>query len=142
METVIPNEHTTEVEYPSLSDRVQSTFIDAILMIILMMIFASVLNRYENAPNWVRAVFFIGIWGIYEPVCTAFGFTIGNYLKGIRVRSASNPDKRINFIQALFRYLLKFSLGWISFLTMHTNPQRRAIHDFAAGSVMMRVGRR
>jgi uncharacterized RDD family membrane protein YckC len=41
-------------------------------------------------------------------------------------------------LQAFFRYVLKISLGWISFLTMHSNSQRRAIHDFAAGSVMIK----
>jgi uncharacterized RDD family membrane protein YckC len=127
-----------DVDYPTLSDRVQSTFIDGILIILLMFAFASILNRYENAPDWIRTALFFGIWGIYEPVCTTLGFTVGNYMKGIRVRRHSNTDKRINFFQALLRYILKFSLGWISFLTIHFNPQRRAIHDLAAGSVMIK----
>jgi hypothetical protein len=66
------------------------------------------------------------------------GFTIGNYLKGIRVRKVSNTSNRINFIQAFFRYVLKISLGWISFLTIHSNNQKRAIHDLAVGSVMIK----
>jgi len=103
-----------------------------------MFIFASILERYDNVPDWIRIVLFFGIWGIYEPVCTSLGYTIGNFAKQIRVRKVSDTRKRINIIQALFRYLLKFSLGWISFLTMHLNPQRRAIHDFAAGTVMIK----
>lgn len=127
-----------EVEFPTLSDRVQSTFIDSLFIIILMFLSASILEKYENAPDWIRIALFFGIWGIYEPLCTSFGFTVGNYAKGIRVRKASNPQMKINIIQAIFRYLLKISLGWISFLTMHWNPQRRAIHDFAAASVMIK----
>jgi uncharacterized RDD family membrane protein YckC len=129
---------TTEVEYPTLSDRVQSTFIDMVLIIVLMFAIASILDRYDNVPDWIRIALFFGLWAIYEPLCTTLGFTVGNYAKGIRVRSISNTSKKINFAQAFFRYLIKVSLGWISFLTIHMNPERRAIHDLAAGSVMIR----
>ena len=93
METVVLKKPAVDIEYPTLSDRVQSTFIDSILIIVLMFVFASVLERYENAPDWIRIVLFFGIWGIYEPVCTTLGFTLGNYLKGIRVRKASDINK-------------------------------------------------
>jgi uncharacterized RDD family membrane protein YckC len=138
METIVKNEREAEIEYPTLSDRVQSTFIDTILIILLMFASASILERYENAPDWIRIVLFFGLWGVYEPVCTTLGFTIGNYVKGIRVRNVLNTGKRINILQALFRYLLKISLGWISFLTVHFNSERRAIHDLAVGSVMIK----
>ena len=138
MDTTVQESPKAVFDYPSLSDRVQSTFIDGILIIILMFVAASILERYEDPPDWIRIVLFFGIWGVYEPVCTTCGFTIGNYMKGIRVRRVSDPTKRINILQAFFRYLLKFSLGWISFLTIHFNPERRAIHDLAVGSVMVR----
>lgn len=125
-------------EYPSLSDRVQSTFIDGIFIIIMMFAFATILDKYGDAPNWIRIVLFFGLWAVYEPACTTLGFTIGNYLKGIRVRNYEDVSKKINFFQALIRYILKFLLGWISFITIHGNPERRAIHDLAAGSVMIR----
>ena len=141
METFSVQTPAAEVNYPTLSDRVQSTFIDSILIIILMFVFAAVLERYENAPDWIRIALFFGIWGIYEPLCTSLGFTVGNYLKGIRVRKISDTGRRLNIFQAFIRYVLKISLGWISFLTMHLNPQRRAIHDFASGSVMIRMNR-
>ena len=142
METIFASNSPIEIEYPTLSERVQSTFIDTIFIVVMMFVIASLLNRYENAPDWIRIVLFFGIWGVYEPVCTSLGFTIGNYLKGIRVRRISDYNKKINIIQAFFRYVLKISLGWISFLTIHTNPQRRALHDLAVGSVMIRNKRR
>jgi uncharacterized RDD family membrane protein YckC len=138
MDTTVQESQKAEFEYPSLSDRVQSTFIDTILIIILMFITASILEKYEDPPDWIRIVLFFAIWGVYEPVCTTCGFTIGNYMKDIRVREFSNPSKKINILQAFFRYLLKISLGWISFLTIHFNPERRAIHDLAVGSVMIK----
>lgn len=139
METIVSENPSLLSEYPTLSDRVQSTFIDTIFIVILMFISASFLDRYEHAPDWLRIALFFVIWAIYEPLCTTLGFTLGNLIKGIRVRKANNTSRKINFFQAFIRYLIKISLGWISFLTMHSNKQKRAIHDFAAGSVMVKA---
>jgi uncharacterized RDD family membrane protein YckC len=139
METIVSPNASVQVSYPTLSDRVQSTFIDTIFIVVLMFICASLLDKYENAPDWIRIALFFGIWAVYEPLCTTLGATIGNLVKGVRVRSVSNTRKKINFLQAFFRSVLKISLGWISFLTMHSNNQKRAIHDFAAGSVMIKM---
>ena len=138
METTV-SPSTSQTEYPLLGDRVQSTFIDTILLIILMFILASILDRYEDVPTWIRIVLFVGLWGAYEPLCTTLGATFGNYIKKIRVRQVGINSKRINIFQAIVRYLLKLSLGWISFLTIHSNKERRAIHDLAAGSVMIKI---
>lgn len=129
---------TATLEFPTLSDRVQSTFIDSLFIVALMFISASSLDKYENAPDWIRIALFFGIWAIYEPLFTTLGGTIGNRLKGIRVRSHQAPSKRINFLQAFLRFIVKMALGWISFLTIHSNKERRAIHDMAAGSVMVK----
>ena len=126
-------------KYPELSERIQSTMIDTILIIIMMFVFSSVLDRYENAPDWVRMLMFAGLFIIYEPLCTSLGCTLGNYLKGIRVRRNSDTTKRINIFQAIIRYVTKFLLGWLSFLTIGTNPKRRAIHDMICGSVMIKL---
>ena len=130
---------TSALEYTLLGDRVQSTFIDTILIVILMFVLASVLDRYGDVPTWIRIVLFIGLWGMYEPLCTTLGATLGNYIKGIRVRKVGSNSKRVNFLQAVARYLLKLTLGWISFLTIHSNKERRAIHDLAVGSVMIKI---
>ncbi len=103
-----------------------------------MFVFASILDKYENVPDWIRIVLFIGLWVVYEPLCTTLGATPGNYVKKIRVRQFGAYSKRINFFQALIRYILKLLLGWISFLTINSNKEKRAIHDFAAGSVMIK----
>jgi cytochrome bd-type quinol oxidase subunit 2 len=139
METTVYQATTSQTAYPLLSDRIQSTFIDSIFMIALMYLFSSQLEKYENAPDWIRIALFIGLWGIYEPLCTTLGCTLGNYIKGIRVRQSHNPYKRINIVQAFIRYFLKLTLGWISFLAIHSNKERRALHDLAAYSVMIKV---
>jgi uncharacterized RDD family membrane protein YckC len=126
-------------EYPMLLDRVQAIFIDGLLIVTLMFVFASVLDRYENTPDWVRIVLFFGIWAVYEPLFVVFGCTLGQYLKKIRVRRHSDPSRRINIVQAFFRYVFKVFLGWFSFLTINFNPEKRAIHDFISGSVVIKV---
>src|SRR5688572_23910043 len=125
-----------EEKYPQLLDRIQSTFIDTILIVILMFVAANILNNFNNVPDWVRITVFIGLFIVYEPICMTFGSTLGNYLKGIRVRKNSNPTRSINIFQAIIRYPVKLLLGWISFLTIHTNSKKRAIHDLISGSVM------
>ena len=128
-----------EEKYPQLTDRIQSTFIDTILIVILMFVFASILDKFDNVPDWVRIVMFAGLFIVYEPICMTLGSTLGNYLKGIRVRKDSDSTKRINIFQAIIRYPVKVFLGWISFLTINSNPKRRAIHDLVSGSVMIKL---
>jgi len=130
-----------EPEYPELKTRVQSTFIDVILMILLMFAAAWILDKAgvgdEEENGMMKAIIFISIWGIYEPLSTTFGATLGNYLMKIRVRKAGATGKKLNLFQAFIRFAFKFSLGWLSFLTIHFNAQRRAIHDIVADSVML-----
>jgi uncharacterized RDD family membrane protein YckC len=126
-------------KYPLLIERIQSTLIDTVLIISLMFLLSNILDKFENPPDWIRMTLFLGIWVIYEPLCTSVGFTLGNYIKGIRVRNAYNSEKKINLFRALFRYIIKILLGWISFLTISSNPKRQAIHDLAAGSVMIKI---
>ena len=130
-----------ESNYPLLIDRIQSSFIDLIFIVACMFVFSSALNKYENTPDWVRIALFAGIWMVYEPLCTTLGCTLGNYIKNLRVRKYTNPSKKINFLQALIRYIFKTGLGWISFLTINSNRQKRAIHDMVAGSVVVKDGR-
>jgi uncharacterized RDD family membrane protein YckC len=137
MEQIV-EEAPTQIQYPLLGDRVQSTFIDVVFMVILMFIASSILDSYDNVPDWLRISLFLGIWLVYDPLCTTLGFTLGNYIKGLRVRQYSDPTRRINIFQAVIRYVIKLFLGWISFLTIHSNTERRAIHDMVVGSVVIK----
>ncbi len=125
--------------YPYLSDRIQSTFIDTILIIVLMFAFTSILDKFTDVPQWVRIVGFSGLFFAYEPLLMTFGCTFGNYIKGIRVRKSSDTDMKINIFQAVIRYLFKIILGWVSFFTINSNPRRRAIHDLVSGTVMVKI---
>jgi len=125
-------------QYPDLKDRIQSAFIDLILMIVLMIVFASIIDKYENVPDWVRMAL-VGFFIVYEPLFMTLGCTLGNLIKGIRVRKHSDSTKKINILQAIIRYPIKFLLGWLSYITIGSSPKRRAIHDMVAGSVMIKL---
>lgn len=126
-------------KYPQLTDRIQSTLIDTLLIIILMFVFAGILDKFDNVPDWVRMAMFAFLFLGYEPLCMTLGSTLGNFIKGIRVRKDSDSTRRINIFQAIIRYPVKVLLGWVSFLTINSNPKRRAIHDLASGSVMIKL---
>lgn len=130
-----------EKRYPDLKTRIQSTFIDTMLMLGLMFLAATILDKInpsqEEEDGWIRGLIFIAIWGVYEPLAMTIGCTVGNYMMKIRVKRNSDNSKRINLLQAYARFVVKIALGWISFLTMHSNKERKAIHDFVAGSVMI-----
>lgn len=125
-------------KHPLLIDRIQSCFIDLIVILLLTFLAGYLLDFFDNVPDWVRIVLFFGLWGVYEPVSTSQGGTLGNYIKGIRVRKNSQYDSRINLFQSFIRYVFKSGLGWLSFITIHMNPDRRAIHDYISGSIMLK----
>src|SRR5688572_2962545 len=125
---------STEFIYPTLVRRVQSIFLDTSIILISMFIVSGILNYFEQTPNWIRGALFIGLWFIYEPLCMTLGGTIGNRILKLRIIKNNTSKGNINLFQAYVRFFVKLLLGWISFLTIHMNREKRAIHDFAAGS--------
>jgi len=126
------------VIYASLSDRIKSIFIDTVFLVIMMFVFASILDNLDNPPESLRIIMFTALWLVYEPFCVAFGCTIGQAIIGIRVRRADDHERRINLFASYVRYAIKIFLGWLSFLSISFSGQRQALHDMAAGSVMLK----
>lgn len=131
-----------ESQYPSLLKRVQSIFVDGLLILGLMFAMAAVLGDNESVPGAVKGLVVFGFWVLYEPLCVAYGCTLGNYVMGIRVRKATNESQNISLIQSFVRVIVKFLLGWVSFLSIHFNDHKRAMHDLASGSVMVEVDKK
>jgi uncharacterized RDD family membrane protein YckC len=128
-----------EISYPSLVKRIQSSVIDFVVLMIVMAIFAKISSLFVNFPTSFR----IGLMAsliLYEPICMSFfGYTVGNYVLGLRVRKIADESQNINIFQALLRYVVKLLLGWLAFLSIHSNEKKRAIHDFVAGTVMVKL---
>ena len=127
-----------QIEYPPLVKRFQSLFVDQLFIIVTMVLLSKLFsNESEESTGALRGILFISLFLIYEPLCMAFGCTMGNYVSGIRVRKFKDPDQRINVFASYSRLIVKFFLGIISFFTVTSNKHKRAIHDMAAGSIMV-----
>lgn len=125
-------------KYPFMLERIQSILIDSVIIVACMIIFSDVLSNFKDVPNWLRAVLLIALF-LYEPIMTTFGGTIGNNIKGIRVRKNLDETQSINILQAVIRYFFKLLLGWLSFITIFSSTKKRAIHDIISGTVMIKI---
>jgi uncharacterized RDD family membrane protein YckC len=126
--------------FPPLIKRFQSLIVDQVFIIICMTIFSQLFSDTdEESTGALRGFLLFGLFFLYEPLCMTFGTTIGNYIAGIRVRKFMKEDERINIIQSYVRFIVKIVLGIISFFTVTANKHKRAIHDLAAGSIMIYV---
>lgn len=125
-------------EYPLLVKRYQAMFIDAWLLLFVIIILFAINDDHPTGQLLLKLLLLIAIF-IYEPLLTSYSTTIGQKLTGIRVRDIHDPGKRISLGKAYIRFFTKAILGWVSFISIHFNPEHRAIHDFAGSSVVIKV---
>ena len=131
-------EEVNQENFPPLIKRFQSLIIDQVFIILCMVVFSQLLsNTNEESTGALRGFLLFGLFFLYEPFCMAFGCSIGNYVAGIRVRKFGEEEMRINIFQSYLRFIVKILLGIISFFTVTSNKYKRAIHDMAAGSIMV-----
>jgi len=135
-----------DYEKPSLLARIQASCIDLLFLLISIVCFSLTLASMGTIPNWVRMAG-IGAILLYEPLLTTYACTIGQKLMRIRVLDyntlyGQGNEKKLALPMSVWRFMMKSMMGWLSFITIHLNAERRAIHDFAASSVMIRVGRK
>jgi uncharacterized RDD family membrane protein YckC len=124
--------------YPGLVDRIKAVLFDVCILIAMMFVATSVLSAFENVPEAFRIGIFLFVFIVYDPLLTSVnGATLGHMIVGICVRRASDETKKISFIMAILRYIVKASLGWISLLTVAGNERRKAIHDMFVNSVVV-----
>ena len=128
-----------EIQYCTLTDRLKAMLIDAFCMMMVMLLFSTLLDEINRPLVLARVIMFMAIWVLYEPICIAYGCTIGQYLMHIRVRRIRDTTKNIHIVLSYMRYIIKFVLGWLSFLSIAFNQQRQAIHDMAVESVVIKV---
>ena len=60
----------------------------------------------------------------------------GNNLLIVRVEN--EKGNAINFLAAVLRMIVKYSLGFISLLTVHNDSRKQAIHDNLVNSLVLR----
>jgi uncharacterized RDD family membrane protein YckC len=139
LETEEPSNAKT-LEIPSLSKRIQASFIDVVLILIVGIIGGEYIENNIEASRTIKLAYFIFVFFLYEPLFTSLGCTFGQSVAKIRVRNFET-QKKIMLPFAILRYIIKYTLGWISFFTVHANDNLRAIHDLASRSVVIDVSK-
>ena len=127
------------MNYASLSDRIKAFTIDQILLIVTMFITSELLSNFENVPTSLRILLFVSFFFLYEPICISFfKGTIGQQFINIKVERDNDQGTAVNFFLVIIRTLLKYSLGWISLLTVSSSAKKQAIHDSIVKSIVLR----
>ena len=125
-----------EAEYPSILRRYFSTFIDGMFILGMLFLWAYILDSESSTATNIRIAIILFMFFVYEPIFTAYFCTLGQKITGIRIRRISTGEK-ISIIQAYFRIIVKIFLGILSFFTIPFTRNKRAIHDFAVGSLVI-----
>lgn len=127
-----------EYKYPQLMDRVKATFADLFIVISFLAIVGYLFQTNGMADSSVKKYIIIITVFFYEPLLVSLmGGTLGHIMMQLRVVDEDNPQQKINFFRAFFRFVLKTIMGWISFLTVTSDEKKRAIHDKAVGAVVL-----
>lgn len=127
-----------EFTYPTLLRRYTAFLLDVWLGWFLMIITMVVLDDHASQPIVMITLAAALLLG-YDPLLTAYSATVGQRLMKIRVRDYHDPSQRITLWRAYARIVVKAFLGTISFFTIHSNSEHRAIHDFAGDSVVINL---
>jgi uncharacterized RDD family membrane protein YckC len=125
-----------EIQYPSILRRYFSTFIDGLFIVGMLVLWSYILDAENSTATNIRIGIILFMFFVYEPIFTAYFSTLGQKLTGIRIRNFSSGN-RISIIQAYLRIIVKIFLGIFSFFTIPFTRNKRAIHDFAVGSLVI-----
>jgi uncharacterized RDD family membrane protein YckC len=126
------------IAYPLLVERVKALMVDGFVLIAGIVLAGISIGSFENTPAYVRGAVFIFLFFLYEPVLVSIrGGTIGHSAMGLKVKSHADRNKNMFLLFSIFRSAIKWLLGWLSFLTMISNKERRAIHDLASNSIVL-----
>lgn len=138
MDRSLPDQYNTTYQYPTMLKRFQSNFIDRIITYSLIAAFVYVAIAIDNNNLALRiGAIFIAL--SYEPLMLSWGGrTIGQRIMGIKVKQLS-IDERIPLLNAYAHFALRMMLGWFTFISIHTNNERRALHDIATNAVVVEL---
>jgi len=130
-------DYSNVYESPTIKTRYFSTLIDLLVILLFSFGVSALFEEIGQVPDYTRGIFLVLVVFLYEPTLVSVGSTFGQFVLNIRVRSFKNPEKKLAFPLVFIRFMIKFFLGWLSFITVTFNINRRAIHDFASGSIVI-----
>jgi uncharacterized RDD family membrane protein YckC len=126
------------VPYPNLLRRYVASLIDGGLVFGAFLFYMRDPLRYAQSQDAIYWPLLLLL--LYEPLLTRYACTIGQLLTGIRVRSEPGGE-RVPVWRLFVRLLVKFLLGILSFIFMPAHSKKRAIHDIAAGTIVVDASR-
>ncbi|WP_425489551.1 RDD family protein [Hyunsoonleella aquatilis] len=131
--------NSQNITYATIQNRIQAAIIDSIILVVSMYFISEVFSLFGSTSDYLKIILSVIIFLVYDPFMTSFyGGTIGHTISKITVRKDGDPNKKISFPVAIFRFILKASLGWISLITITLDKKKKkAIHDGAANSVVI-----
>jgi hypothetical protein len=138
MNNSIKHQFIDERLYPSITIRVQALILD--LFIVSAVIFnlsRTFFGDYEGEYMPLKILCLGFVLLVYESVANTTGGTLGHRSMGIKIRRFGDLSKKLRLSQSFERTIMKFALGWISFLKINIDPHRRAMHDKVSGAVVL-----
>ncbi len=123
--------------YPTVFRRYLGSLVDGMIVLSAMVGGGLLISNVGPQLTWLRGAWLGFVLFGYEPLFTSLGATVGQRVLKYRVRRHDDRARTISFPAAVLRYVIKLFLGFISFFTMSFNSEQRAIHDMAAGSVVI-----
>lgn len=138
MNNFIKHQFIDERLYPSLMVRVQALMLD--LFVVAAVVFNSsrtFFSDFEGEYMLIKIFSFVFALLVYESISTSTGGTLGYRTMGIKIRRFGDLNKKLRLTQSFERAVIKFALGWISFLKINIDPHRRAMHDKASGAIVL-----
>jgi len=123
---------------PTISRRLCSSLLDYLFLAFLAGTAAYFLVGIENEQRfgtWGAGLFLVLLF-VYEPVFSCHICTLGQKVTGIRVRRYMHPG-RLGLGSGYIRLGVKLVSWPLSLLTIPMTMGGRALHDFAAGSIVI-----
>jgi uncharacterized RDD family membrane protein YckC len=122
------------VRYPNLLRRYVASLIDGGLVFGVFLLYMREPLRSAQSQDAIYWPLLLLI--LYEPLLTRYACTLGQLAMGIRVRSEPG-GQRVPVWRLFVRLFAKFLLGILSFIFMPGHAKKRAIHDIAAGTIVV-----
>ncbi len=122
------------MNYPSVFRRYLGTLLDGVLLFLVLLAIAKI-GVPAGSDRWLL-VLFGALVLLYEPMLTVYWCTLGQALMRMRVRDEKTLG-RISVSQAYSRLVIKYLLGWVSFLSLPFQKRRQAIHDLVTNTVVV-----
>ncbi len=127
-----PDPESIVLDYPGLLVRVKSGIIDTFILILWIMIAPRIVK-----DDTLRIFIMLFPILLYEPVMiSAFRHTAGQWFFKMMVLDEKDMGK-VPFYLAVVRTIVKYLLGTFSFIYIFFSDKNKAIHDNAAGSIVI-----